>query len=326
MRILVTGGAGYIGSTLTRQLLQEGYRVTVFDNLQFGGEAIIDLLRKRNFRLVHGDIRNKKQVQLVLRDIDCIVHLAALVGEPACNVNPKATDEINYQGTKILCDFAKRSGVKRLIHISTCSNYGISDTNNPATEDAPLHPTSLYARTKIASEEYVIKQADKNFPVCILRLATVYGISPRMRFDLLVNETTRDAFLTKKVVLYQPQAFRPFIHVSDVSKAIITCIHASKNSISGEIFNVAHNNYQKRDIVKLIQKYIPECKEKIMDKANDKRDYNVSFEKIKKKLGFKAKVDLRSGIKEILTCLKLGIFKNPKDYRYTNVGWPNDEN
>lgn len=322
MKILVTGGAGYIGSILTRELLQKKHAVTVFDNLQFGGESVIDLLQYKRFQLIHGDVRNKKQVHFALKNVDCVVHLAALVGEPACKINPKATEEINYKGAKILCDEAKNAGVKRFIHISTCSNYGISDLNHPATEEAELHPISLYAKTKIAAEKYVIRQASKGFAVCVLRLATVYGISPRMRFDLFANEVVRDAFLTKRVAIYQPFAFRPFVHVSDVARAIITCIKAPENKINGQVFNVVNKNYQKQDIVKLAKNNIPSCKIEILDSPADKRDYNVSSEKIKKVLGFQAKTNLDTGIKEMLTVLKLGIFKDPNSYRYTNIGWP----
>lgn len=323
MKILVTGGAGYIGSTLTRQLLRKGNFVVVFDNLRFGGESAIDLLSEKNFRLIKGDIRNKKDVSSTLKNIESVVHLAALVGEPACKVNPKETEGINYKGAKIVCDLAKNAGVKRFIYISTCSNYGISDAKHPATEQSALYPLSLYATTKIAAEKYVIGQADNDFIACILRLSTVYGISPRMRFDLLVNEIVRDAFLTNKVAIYQPLAFRPFVHVSDAARAIFTCLEAPKAKIKGQVFNVGSSNYQKQEIVKHIKKYIPQCREEIINAASDRRDYNVSFEKIKKELGFAAKINLNLGIKEMLSALALGIFKNPTDYRYSNVGWPN---
>jgi len=322
MRILVTGGAGYIGSTLTRKLLQMGYNVAVFDNLLFGGEAIIDLFQYKNFKLIHGDIRNKQQVNKALQNIDCVVHLAALVGDPQCDINPKITTEVNYKGAKILCDFSKISSVKRFIQISTCSNYGISDTEHPATEESVLHPISHYAKTKVAAEKYVLKQTGVNFPVCVLRLATVYGLSPRMRFDLLVNEFVRDAFLTKKVFIYQPKAFRSFVHVLDVASAIIACISAPKNKINGQIFNVVNKNYQKQDIADFVKKYIPGCREEVLIESSDRRDYNVSNKKIKKVLGFKAKISLETGMKEILVALQSDTFKNPKDYRYTNVGWP----
>lgn len=322
MRIFVTGGAGYIGSVVVRQLLDNGYSVTVFDNLSFGGEAIIDLLQVDKFRFIHGDIRNKEQVQVALKDIDCVVHLAAIVGEPACNLSPIVAKEVNDQGSKVLCDFSKVNNIKRFIHISTCSNYGVSKMSHPATEESPLHPISLYAETKIAAEKYLLKQVSADFHVCILRLSTAFGISPRMRFDLLVNEIVCDAFLYKKVVLYQPHAWRPFLHVSDVGRAIIACLNAQKDKINGQIFNVGDNNYQKSDIVKAVKRYIPECIEETIDKARDKRDYCVSFEKIHKFLNFQTTRHLAQGIEEIHNALKIGIFKNPEHYRYTNVGWP----
>lgn len=323
MKILVTGGAGYIGSTLTRQLLDKGYRVNVFDSLRFGGEAVIDLLPNKAFQLTHGDIRNKKQVKDALKNIDCVVHLAALVGDPACKVDPKETEEINFKGTKMLYDLSKSANIKRFIHFSTCSNYGISKVKKPATEESSLNPISLYAKTKVDAEKYVLGQSGNKFSICVLRLATVYGISLRMRFDLLINEIVKDAFLTKKVVLYSPYAFRPFIHVSDVARAVIECINAPYEKINGEIFNVGNKNYQKIEVIKHIKKYIPGCREEIVKAVGDQRDYSVSFKKIKKVLGFEAKISLNKGIEEMLGALQLGIFKNPRDYRYVNVGWPN---
>lgn len=320
MRVLVIGGAGYIGSVLAKYLLKKGYFVAVFDNLQFGGESILDLFQNERFRFIHGDIRNKAQVIKALKGIDSVVHLAAVVGDPAGKINPQATEEINYKGSKNVCDSAKNLGIKRFIQISTCSNYGISDENHPATEESPLHPISLYATTKIAAEKYVIKQTDNNFCVCILRLATAYGISYRMRFDLLINEIVRDGFLNKKVIVYQPLAWRPFVHVYDICRAIETTLNASANKIAGEIFNVGSKNYQKQEIVDHIKKYIPDCREEIVNTMADQRNYSVNFGKIKKVLGFKAQISLDDGIKEMLNFLEIGIFKNPMDYRYTNVG------
>lgn len=323
MRILVTGGAGYIGSMLTKYLLKKGYSVTVFDNLQFGGESILELFENDRFRFIRGDIRDRAQLTEVFKDIDSVVHLAAVVGDPAGKINPQATEDINYEGTRSVCDSARNLGVKKFIQISTCSNYGISDEKHPATEGSSLYPISLYATTKIAAEEYVIKQTSEDFCVCILRLATAYGISRRMRFDLLINEIVRDGFLNKKVVVYQPLAWRPFAHVYDICRAIETTLDASVSKIAGEIFNVGSKNYQKQEIIAHIKKYIPGCKEEIISTMIDQRNYSVSFEKIKRILGFKAQISLDHGIKEMLNFLEIGIFKDPMDYRYTNVGWPN---
>lgn len=319
MKILVAGGAGYIGSVLIRQLLEKGYTVTVFDNLSLEGDAIIDLLPHKKFHLIQGDIRNKKQITKALENIDCVVNLAALVGEPSCNKDPKKTNDINYKGAKNLCDVSKSLGIKRFIQISTCSNYGISDTNHPATEDSPLYSNSIYSKTKIAAEKYVIKQSSKKMVVCVLRLATAYGISPRMRFDTLVNEFVRDAFIDKKISIYQPYTWRSFIHVADISRAILLCLQAPSTAIQDQIFNVVNKNYQKQELANFVKRYIPKCKMNIVSTKAEIRDYNVSSEKIKKLLGFTAKISLEAGMKEILHALTIGIFKNPKDFRYINT-------
>ena len=319
MKILVAGGAGYIGSVFIRQLLKIGYSVTVFDNLSLGGDALIDLLSHRNFQIIHEDIRNKKKIRTALENIDCVVNLAALVGEPSCNKDPKETKDINYIGAKNLYDLSKSLKIKRFIQISTCSNYGISDTKHPATEDSPLYSNSIYSKTKIAAEEYVIKHASKNIAVCVLRLATAYGMSPRMRFDTLVNEFVRDAFVDKKITIYQPHTWRSFIHVSDISRAILLCLKAPKTKIAGQVFNVVNKNYQKQELANFVKKYISDCKMEVVDTKAEIRDYNVNGEKIKNVLGFKANISLENGMREVLYALKIGIFKNPKDPRYINT-------
>lgn len=319
MKILVAGGAGYIGSVLIRQLLEKGYTVTVFDNLSLGGDAIIDLLLHKKFQLVHGDIRNRKQIRTALKNIDCVVNLAALVGEPSCNKDPKKTNDINYKGAKNLCDLSKRLGITRFIQISTCSNYGISDTRHPAIEDSPLYSNSIYSTTKIAAEKYVLKQTTPDFCVTVLRLATAYGVSPRMRFDTLVNEFVRDAFVNKKIVIYQPHTWRSFVHVWDIAKAIILCLHASTDKVNGHVFNIVNKNYQKQELVDFVKQYIPDCKTERIETNTQIRDYNVSSIKAKKTLGFKATISLKQGMKEVLRALEVGIFKNPNDLRYINT-------
>lgn len=320
-KILVAGGAGYIGSVLVRRLLQKGYTVTVYDNLLFGGESIIDLLSQRNFNLIKGDIRNREEIKKAIKNIDYVINLAALVGEPACNKDPKITNDVNYIGAKNLCSIAKTVGIKRFIQISTCSNYGISDPKHPATEDSPLYSNSLYSTTKIAAEKYVLLQRGSDFCVTILRLATAYGISPRMRFDLLVNEFIRDAFINKKITIYQPHTWRSFVHVLDITEAIILCLNTSKNKVNGQVFNVVNKNYQKQALVDFVKKYIPSCKTEIIKSDTPIRDYNVSNMKAKKVLGFNPKIGLIQGMKDMLDALKIGIFKNPNEHRYTN-NWP----
>lgn len=322
MNICIVGGAGYIGSVLCRQLLAKGYRVRIFDNLLFGGEALVELLHLPEFDFVYGDIRNQEDVHNAVENTDIVVNLAAMVGEHHCLTDPKAAKDINFRGACKLAGIAKKKGVRRLIFVSTCSNYGISETDEYATEDSPLKPISLYAETKVKAEKFILKLDSKRFSPTVLRLATVFGLSPRMRFDLLLSELLKEAFFYGKISVYKPRAWRPLISVEDVAGAIIRVIEAPLEKIKGEIFNVGFGNYRKIDLVDMIQKEIANLKVYTREDKGDKRDYKVSFDKIKRLLGFTAKRSVEEGIKEILQAFRWGIFKDSESYRYTNIGWP----
>ena len=232
--ILVTGGAGYIGSVLTRKLVLSKYNVTVLDSLIFGQDGISDLVSNNSVKLFVSDIRNKKIIADVLKDVDCVIHLAAIVGEPLCNKIPETAKQINELATKQIVDSCKKAGVQRFIFASTCSNYGSAlETVN---EDTPLESLSLYSETKVKSELNVLNSQAKNFEPCVLRFATAYGLSPRMRFDLLLQEFIRDALIDKKISIFGPNHWRPLVHVDDIASACIIAIENSKN-ISGEIYN-----------------------------------------------------------------------------------------
>ena len=194
--ILVTGGAGYIGSVLTRKLVSSKYNVKVLDSLVFGQDGISDLVSNKLVKLFPDDVRNKKILTDVLKDVDCVIHLAAIVGEPLCSKIPEIAKQINELATKQIIEYCKKAGVQRLIFASTCSNYGSAlETVN---EDTPLESLSLYSETKVKSELNVLNSKDENFEPCVLRFATAYGLSPRMRFDLLLQEFIRDALIDKK--------------------------------------------------------------------------------------------------------------------------------
>jgi len=243
--ILVTGGAGYIGSVLTRKLVSSKYNVKVLDSLIFGQDGISDLISNRSVKLFSDDIRNEKILTDILKDVDCVIHLAAIVGEPLCNKIPEIAKQINELATKKIVDSCKKAGVQRFIFASTCSNYGSAlETVN---EDTPLESLSLYSETKVKSELNVLNSQDKNFEPCVLRFATAYGLSPRMRFDLILQEFIRDALIDKKISIFGPNHWRPLVHVDDIAFACITAIENSKN-ISGEIYNVGDNeqNYTKK--------------------------------------------------------------------------------
>src|SRR3989344_4531160 len=267
--ILVTGGAGYIGSVLTRNLVRLGFKVRVLDSLIFGKNGISDLISNNSIELVIDDIRNQKAVLESIKDIDCIIHLAAIVGDPLCSKVPQAARQINYLGTKNLIDLCKSNGVRRFVFASTCSNYGSSSTI--VNEETIVNPLSLYAETKIMSEQYTLDSKNDNFEPCVLRLATAFGISPRMRFDLLLQEFIRDPVIDKKISVYGPDYWRPLIHVDDISNACIATINGSMELISGEIYNVGDNNqnYTKLELAKMVQKYISETKIEIQESKKD---------------------------------------------------------
>lgn len=321
MKVLVTGGAGYIGSVLVRKLLEKGNKIVVLDNLLFGGESLIAILPNPNLNFIKGDIRDKKSIKHAIKGVEGIIHLAAIVGEHACKPYPKKAQEINYTATCLLADMAKSSGVKRFIFASTCSNYGISDQDKLATENSPLHPISLYAETKVNAEKYILSLTSTSFHPTILRISTVFGLSPRMRFDLLVSEFIKDAMIKKSLTVYKPNAFRPLIHIQDLANGIFSILSTTPKKVSGEIFNLGFNNYRKRDIIEYIKLKLPKTRIRYVEGKGDNRDYRVSFEKAEKVLNFKAKLDVKAGVDETINAIKNGIFRNIEDSRFGNYIW-----
>lgn len=322
-KVLVSGGAGYIGSVLVRLLLEEGYKVRVLDNLSFGGEPIVDLLNNDNFEFVKGDVRNKEDIGKAVEGVDFVAHLAAIVGDPACAKQPKEAKEINLQGSKNLYEAANSAGVKRFIFASTCSNYGKMDGNGEyVDENSKLAPVSLYAETKVETEKFLMGQPESNAckPV-VLRFSTVYGLSPRPRFDLTVNEFTKDLALGRELVVFGEQFWRPYCHVVDLSRSVIAAMQAPEDKVAFDVFNVGETseNYQKQMIIDEILKVIPDAKIKYVHKDEDPRDYRVSFEKIQDKLNFKISKRVPDGIAQIKRAVNDGFIKNPDDGKYRNI-------
>lgn len=322
-KVLVSGGAGYIGSVLVRLLLEEGYKVRVFDTLTFGGEPIVDLLNNDDFEFVKGDVRNKKDVEKAVEGVDYVAHLAAIVGDPACAKQPEAAKEINLQGSKNVYEAANSAGVKRFIFASTCSNYGKMDGNGAyVNENSKLAPVSLYAETKVATEKFLLSQPKSNSckPI-VLRFSTVYGLSPRPRFDLTVNEFTKDLAMGKELVVFGEQFWRPYCHVVDLSRSVLTAIKAPEDKVAFDVFNVGETseNYQKQMIVDEILKVIPDAKIKYVQKDEDPRDYRVSFQKIQDELNFKISKRVPDGILQVKKAVTDGFIKNPDDGKYRNI-------
>jgi len=323
-KVLVTGGAGYIGSVLVRLLLEKGYFVRVIDNLSFGGEAIVELLNNKNFDFVKGDIRVKEDLKKAMDGIDFVAHLASIVGDPACAVDPELTKDININGAKLTYETANEMGVKRFVFASTCSNYGkMKDPGAFVNEESELRPVSLYAETKVEFEQYLLAQDKNNVakPTC-LRFATVYGLSPRIRFDLTVNEFTKDLALDRELVVFGEQFWRPYCHVVDLSRGVIAVIEAEEEEkVAFNVFNVGDTseNYQKQMIVDEIKKQLPDCKIKYVKKDEDPRDYRVSFEKIQNELGFEISKKVEDGVAQVIQVVQDGFINNPDDGKYKNI-------
>ncbi len=322
-RILVTGGAGYIGSVLVRQLLNDSFKVRVVDNLRFGGESLIDLLDNKNFEFIKADVRDERAMSEAVKDVWGIVHLAAIVGDPACAKEPELTKEINLDAAKALYKLAEKAAVERFIFASTCSNYGkMKNADGFVNEESALQPVSLYAETKVAFEQFLLGQAkDNNSKPTCLRYSTVYGLSPRMRFDLTVNEFTKDLAMGKELVVFGEQFWRPYCHVEDLARSAVLVLKSAPEKVAFDVFNVgdSNENYQKQTLVELIKKEIPNAKISYVKKDEDPRDYRVAFEKIKEKLGFEITKTVPDGIQEINYIIKNGFLSNPDDGKYKNI-------
>jgi len=316
--VLITGGAGYIGSVLVRKLVEEGYHVKILDCLVYGKDGIASLLENKSVELIKEDIRNEKILKRVTAGIDCVIHLAAIVGQPLCSKIPLAAKQINELATKKLVDICKQNGVKRFVFSSTCSNYG--STNEVSSETSQLYPLGLYSETKVNSENYILNSKDNDFHPCVLRFATAFGLSPRMRFDILLGEFLRGALIDKKILVYGPDYWRPIIHISDISHACILTIESDKELISGEVYNVGSNeqNYKKIELAKLVQEHLPSTEIKIIENRKDPRNYRVSFEKIKNKLDFEAKIKASDGILEIINAVHNAKI-DPRDTELSNM-------
>ena len=271
-----------------------------------------------NFEFVHGDIRDKSQCQKAVENIDAVVHLAAIVGDPASQKAPELTRETNLAGSRNLIDIVQEKEIEKFIFVSTCSNYGKSDVSTFATETTALNPVSLYAKTKVEIEGYLAQNV-KNLNWTILRFATVYGVSPRMRFDLTVNDFTMQMMTKGELLVYGEQFWRPYVHVKDVARAIKLVLSKS-NLTTEEIFNVGNTsqNFQKIDIVRLIQKVVPSAKIEFVHKEEDPRDYRVSFEKIQNQLGYQTLYTVEDGISEVYNLVKNGIIKDFENPEYYN--------
>jgi nucleoside-diphosphate-sugar epimerase len=333
--VLITGGAGYVGSMLTGVLLDQGDAVTVVDKLLFGGESLLGHLHHPRLRFTPGDVTEPGVLQAT-RDglrvgrleparVDAVVHLAAIVGFPACQaVGPRVAWLYNTDAVRLVFEQAEAAGVERFVMASTYSNYGLSADGAPVTEDSPLSPQSLYAETKVAAEHLLLERAavSRCAPI-VLRFATLFGISPRTRFDLIVNQFVLEALTRRRLVIYQRGYARSFVHVRDVCRAIALALDAPAPAVRGQVFNVGADglNHTKDEIVALVQRHVPGTSVEIKDLSfgGDMRDIRVSFAKIRGALGFVAATPVEAGVVEVRDALQDGLIRDPGGERYRNA-------
>ncbi len=318
---LITGGSGYIGALLANELREAGRDVRVLDSLLHGQSDIADEQEQAGIEVIRGDIRDGDARKRALDGAEAVVHLAAIVGDPACARDPQESDEVNVQATKALVADAADAGVQRLVFASTCSNYGrMLDPTVPITEDGELRPVSLYAEQKVGMEQLILGSANGIKPTC-LRFATVYGVGRRMRFDLTVNEFTRELWADRDLEVFGEQFWRPYIHVRDAGRAVRTVLEAPAEKVAGEVFNAGRSgeNYRKLDLVEEIKRQTDRGRVSYVKKDEDPRDYKVSFDKIKSELGFETLMVVPEGIAEVIAGLDAGTFGDPFDSRYKNV-------
>ena len=272
------------------------------------------------------DINNWKSLNdiLISKEYFTVIHLAAIVGDPACKLNQELAIKTNWDSSVWLLDRTKELGIPRFIFASTCSNYGkMSDSQSYVDENSCLAPVSLYAELKVRFENYMLNQEKyiDNFAPTSLRFSTVYGLSPRMRFDLTVNEFTKELASGRELMVFGEQFWRPYCHVKDFSNAFITILRAPDSKVAYNVFNVGDTseNYTKQMLVDEIIKSIPHCKIKYVNKNEDPRDYRVNSDKIKRELGFEITMRVPDGIEEVKRIVQEGIIQDPENQRYYNI-------
>jgi len=323
MKILVTGGAGYVGSTLVPLLLAEGHQVRVLDSLLHGGESLLGAWSHPSFQFIRGDICDQSVMQAAVSGVDAVVHLAAIVGDPACARKPDLARTVNLDSSLALISESQKAGVSRFIFASTCSNYGkMSDPSKYVDEESELSPVSLYAETKVAVEKALLESVNNRggWSPTPLRFATVFGVSTRMRFDLTVNEFTMEMLTKKHLIVFGEQFWRPYIHVRDAARGIKLILDSPAEQVGGIVFNVGSTdqNFQKQQLVDMIRPYVPDAVVEFVHKNEDPRDYRVSFARITEQLGFKTTRTVADGIEEVVYLVRNKIVQNFGDERFRN--------
>jgi len=313
-RILIIGGAGYIGSVVTSHLLNAGYPVSCLDTLLYANNlCVIPFMENSDYKFIYGDLRNERDLQRALIGITDVVLLAGLVGDPITKKYPQISSAINDEGIIHCINFLNKKGLDRVVFISTCSNYGLIKSNQLADENFELTPLSLYAKSKVAAEKYLLDGKNNiDFTPTVLRFATAFGIAPRMRFDLTVNEFTREMALGKDLLIFDADTWRPYCHVRDFARLIQIVLEAPSEKVSFEVFNAGGeiNNFTKQGIVDLIKKFLPDARVRYKEHGSDPRNYRVDFTKVRTVLNFQPQYTVESGVVELLNAINEHVFDN----------------
>ena len=317
--ILVTGGAGYVGSVLVPKLLAKGYRVKVLDLYMFG-ENVLDTIKDHpNLEQIKGDIRDQKLLERVIPGCDAVIHLACISNDPSFELDPQLGKSINYDAFFGLVDVSKESGVHRFIYASSSSVYGIKEEEN-VTEDLSLQPLTDYSKYKALCEEILLKKREPGFVTLILRPATVCGYSPRLRLDLTVNILTNHAVNNRLIKVFGGQQMRPNIHIEDMAALYVQALEWPDEKIDGQIFNAGYENCRVAEIAATVRQVVGPDVQIVITPTDDNRSYHISSEKIKRELGFVAEHTIEDAVRDLMAAFQSGKIPNPMtDIRYYNI-------
>jgi len=310
--ILIIGGAGYIGPVLTSHFLAAGYKVNCLDLLLYQNDiCVTQYLGNPNYRFIYGDMSDLSAMNRALEGVTDVVLLAGLVGDPITKKYPAASHAINDVGILSCINYLNGKGLDRVVFVSTCSNYGLIKSNELADENFPLSPLSLYAKSKVAAEQSLLSKKDEvDYTPTILRFATAFGLAPRMRFDLTVNEFTRELDSGRELLVFDAHTWRPYCHVRDFGRLIQLVIEAPRAKVAFEVFNAGGevNNFTKQGIVDTILALLPNSNVRYQEHGMDPRNYRVNFGKVKKILGFEPQYTVEYGVKELLSAIQEHVF------------------
>ena len=301
-KILITGACGYVGTALIQSLLEYKNEIICLDLMIYGDKSIRPFVENKEIKFFKSDIRNTDKIEKHFENIDYVVHLAAIVGDKPCEAAPEIAYQINFKSTVDILKLCRKYKVQKLIFASTCSNYGVSDPNIFASELSDLNPVSLYAETKIDCEKYLKENSDKDIKIICLRFGTAFGVSNRTRFDLTVNSFAYEAILGKKIYLYAPNSWRPYIHVLDMAKIIIKFLKKNFQDLNSfDIYNAGFtkNNFQKKEIFSKVMEYFPNLEYEVVKNIKDPRNYKVSFDKLESFIDLDPPLTISDGLKEI---------------------------